>query len=261
MSDRAAHLKPDDFSLGQVTEFIKKFSQEGGTPEQLQKLIENRANMLMAIRAAQGLNNPYSYDLARLILGDDFISPEEVSDILGESYNENQLYNLRHTLPDPKRLQRLYNDGYVLSAYPPKNLSLIDLEKFVSRPFEGNSFKKEKDRFSSEVVYSCAENATRKSGDCWLAVKKNFGSNDCLRPYYEYRPCVATVSYIVIAYYKLRKSALFEGSSVETSSEFSFGSEVAMNSQTEGGFTLSVEFFPNKAPENRIARAVSLERL
>ena len=68
------------------------------------------------------------YDLARSILGDDFISPEEIqSGYKGFNYCSEVLRYLADTFPSEEVVVWLHNNNYVLIAGPPSPMSILEI--------------------------------------------------------------------------------------------------------------------------------------
>ena len=67
------------------------------------------------------------YTLARTILGNDFISADEIAAKRGISYTEDQLIDLSKKLPDQATLEAIRDAGMMLVAGPPTAMSLIDV--------------------------------------------------------------------------------------------------------------------------------------
>jgi hypothetical protein len=67
------------------------------------------------------------YDLAREILKEDFITPEEITAVCKRAYTKKQLRHFAETVPGEKTLQRLQFSGFILVAGPPKAKSLVDI--------------------------------------------------------------------------------------------------------------------------------------
>ena len=62
---------------------------------------------------------PKGHKLARLILGDDYITHEEITTAYDFNYTEEQLEHFADTLPDRQTIFWLGANGYMLIAVPP----------------------------------------------------------------------------------------------------------------------------------------------
>jgi hypothetical protein len=67
------------------------------------------------------------FALAREILGDDFISHEEIAAARGLTYSEAQVAELERTLPNRETLEWLKRNDYYLVAGSPREMSLLDV--------------------------------------------------------------------------------------------------------------------------------------
>ena len=78
------------------------------------------------------------YDLARTILGDDFISPEEIQEgsyYTRLKYGDEMLQYFTDTLPCEDALEWLRDNNYVLIAGPPSSMSILDVRGLHNRLF------------------------------------------------------------------------------------------------------------------------------
>lgn len=229
MNNRVAHQKPSDFSLGQVYEFCAEFGRQGGDPDLLQALIENKARMVRAVAIARGDETPKGYALCTLILGDDFISHEDVANAYGFHYSDEQVKAFADTLPDEKTLQWLRSNGYMLVATPPTDTNLLQVRDLDNQLFYSKSegwYAEDKEKFARDDVVKAGE---------WLMVRKepypdsrrkNWGEQKNLLTEVEHVPNAPEVSYAVTAYYKVRGVYLLKGVYVRTSSVDAGGDRV-----------------------------------
>ncbi len=67
------------------------------------------------------------YTLARSILGNDFISADEIMTARGVQYTEDQLIELGRKLPDQATLEAIRDAGMMLVAGPPTAMSMLDV--------------------------------------------------------------------------------------------------------------------------------------
>ncbi len=237
-ANRVAHSKPSDFSLGQAYEFVAEFGRQGGTPDFLQELIENKGRMVRAISIARGDDAPKGYELANLILGDDFISPEEVAGAYGFSYSENQLKHLAETLPDEKTLQWFHSHGYILLAGPQTEMNLLEV-----RELENQLFYSKTEGWYTNDSQKFAKTDMVKAGQ-WLAIRKEGYPNSFSKTWKEQKdlitevehvPNTSEVSYAVTAYFKIRGTYLLQGFYVRTSSVDAEGFHIYVGGFGGGG--------------------------
>jgi hypothetical protein len=66
-------------------------------------------------------------ELARTILGKDFIPPEEIATARGVPYTDDQLATFGDRLPDQEALEWCRDNGMMLVAGPPKAMSLLEV--------------------------------------------------------------------------------------------------------------------------------------
>lgn len=225
---RAAH-KPGDFSLGQIYEFCAEFGRLGGSPELIQNLIEDKQKMTKVVSLAWK-NETSEKDshfwgqycwLGRVILGRDFISPKEVARTLSIDYTDNELNHLQKTLPDERILHWYRNNGYLLIAGPPRDLNLLEIQKFQKKIIHYGEchpwlFIEDNEEFpKSDTV----------KANRWIAIKKQAYSFDKtweeqqkVIPKTDYIPNVAEVSFAFITYYRVRGVHLLNDCYVRTSS-------------------------------------------
>jgi len=105
------------------------------------------------------------YELARNILGDDFIPPADVTRARGLVYSRTQLAAFRKTLPSRKVLAQLRADGYVLVAGPPAPFSLSDVHGLNNTLF-----------FFKHIEWY-GKYSTDTVGPVWLALRKSVVPN------------------------------------------------------------------------------------
>jgi hypothetical protein len=222
MKNRVAQMKPSDFSLGQMYEFAAEFGRQGGNPDLLQFLIENKARMVSVVALARGNDLPKGYALSRLILGDDFISPEDVASAYGFSYTKDQLAQFASTLPEEKTIQWLRTNGYMLVAGPTTDLNLLGVRaldrSLFYRKNDGDSwFEDEKHTFSRTDMVRGGQWLMLRKGDVPNSRSKNWKEQASLVTSPEYVPNVAEASYGITVYRKVRGVYLLSDFYVRTS--------------------------------------------
>ena len=221
MTNRAAHIKTSDFSLGQTNEFIAEFGRQGGTPDLLQELIENKARMVRAVAIARGDETPKGYALATLILGDDFISSEDVANAYGFHYSDEQVTAFADTLPDEKTLQWLRTNGYMLVAGPVVDSNLLQVRDFDNKVFYSKSegwYAESQHTFSREDVVKSGQWLMVRKGPYPDSKSKNWDEQQKLLTEVEHVPNAPEMAYAVTAYFKVRDVYLLKGVYVRTSS-------------------------------------------
>jgi len=106
-----------------------------------------------------------NYDLARTILGKDFISPEEIATARGLTYTDEQLAKFGDTLPTQEALEWCRDNGTMLVAGPPKSMSLLDI-----RSLKAGYFYSKQGGWYSESAQKFAR--ADKVEPIWIALSK-----------------------------------------------------------------------------------------
>ena len=176
----------------------------------------------------------------RTILGDDFISAEEVMTArLGIVYSPEQIVQLADTLPSEEVLRSLKDGGYIFMPQPPSEKSLLEIRTIESGLF----FRKTGGWYEGQKF---ARND--KTGIGWLAVKKtlidgstskNWDEQNKLLPKTDRVPNAAEVSWLVTTFFKVRGIYLFPNVYVRTSSLDSDGIRVGVGGFDAGGLSVS----------------------
>lgn len=126
-------------------------------------------------------DRPKNIELARSILGEDFISADEIAASRGLSYTEGQFIELSKNLPDQAILEQLRDSGMMLVAGPPTKMSLADVRDvrpeflFSKGPDQDDSgwYDEPSEKFAkADKVEALAWIAVRK-----MAVEDSFSMN------------------------------------------------------------------------------------
>lgn len=169
------------------------------------------------------------HELARRILGDDYITPEEVATAYSVSYTDEQLEHFADTLPDTQTILWLRANGYMLIAGPPTEINLLEVRELENKLFYSKTegwYAKNNQTFSRKDKVVAGE---------WLAIRKEEVPNSFSKKWKEqqdlitedeYVPNAPTASYAVTAYYKVRGIYLLRGKYVRTSSVSAFNHRV-----------------------------------
>lgn len=91
-----------------------------------------------------------SYEIARRILGNDLVSPLEISQARGLSYTKEQLKHFEDALPSEEILRWCKANSYAVMAGPPVPMGLLEVRSLRPEPFyskggwwyEGYTFSK-----------------------------------------------------------------------------------------------------------------------
>lgn len=169
----------------------------------------------------------HSYDLARHILGNDFISPKEVMSARdGVVYTDKQLTQFGETVPSQEVLEWCRDNGYMLVAGPNRPMSLLEVRAL------------RKDYFYSKEVGWYAEQAFARNDKAetrWIMLRKepvpqstskNWNEQQALLSDDEVTPNVAEVAWCVTTYKAVRNTYLLPSFYVRTSSLDSGGRHV-----------------------------------
>lgn len=106
-----------------------------------------------------------NYDLAKTILGKDFIPPEEIAKSRRLTYTDAELATFGETLPDEATLAWCRENGCMLIAGPPNAMSPLDIRAHHNPYFytkEGGWYADSRQKFSRDD----------KAEPVWIAFKK-----------------------------------------------------------------------------------------
>jgi len=185
---------------------------------------------------------PEGHELAHLILGDDYITAEEVATAYGVSYTDDQMEHFADTLPDMQTILWLRANGYMLVAGPSTELNLLEVRELDNKLFYSKTegwYAENKHTFAREDKVACGE---------WLAIRKDEVPNSLRKTWKEQQdlitevehvPNASEVSYAVTAYFKVRGIYLFRGKYVRTSSVSADGLHVSVGGFGEGGLDVN----------------------
>jgi hypothetical protein len=174
-----------------------------------------------------------NYDRARAILGDDFISPEEIGTARGLTYTGEQFANFGDTLPAQDVLKWCRDNGMMLVAGPPKSMTIIDV-----RFMKPNQFNE----YGGVWYATCSYEFIRsdKVEPVWIALRKEPVNSSSNKDWEEQRrlcrlveptmevPNVAEVVWCLTAYRAVRGfnplpvSSRFRTSSIDESGSHVF---------------------------------------
>lgn len=185
---------------------------------------------------------PEGHELARLILGDDYVTPEEVATAYGVSYTDEQLEHFADALPDTQTILWLRANGYMLIAGPTTELNLLQVRDLDNQLFYSKTegwYAEDKEKFAQADVVNAGQ---------WLAIRKEAVPNSFSKTWdeqqdlitkVEHVPNAPEVSYAVTAYCKVRGVYLLRGKYVRTSSVDAGGVHVYVGDFDEDGLSVS----------------------
>jgi hypothetical protein len=220
-----------------VNDTVDPLAEELGK-EALQRLFGRRTEFksdLMALVRKRAAKRP-DYALAREILGDDFISPEDVRAVYPLQSSENM-----DSLPSEDDLRWLKANDYILVPEPHEYLTVLDVRNL------------DKQLFYSKTGGWCenhkfSRNERTGGYTSWLAIKKtpvNGSTNKTwtdqnkLLSDVEHVPNAAEFTWAVTIYHKVRGVYLFPDVYVRVSSLGSDGSRVYVGYFAAGGLGVS----------------------
>lgn len=218
---------------------IAGWVSDSPTPAQLAELFRQIQSGRITKRKLQGFLRSGSIfkneDAARAILGEDILFPDEVAEVRGLSYSEEQLKQLVATLPSEEALRSLKKSNYGLVPTPPNPMSLLDVRELKSDFF-----------YSKSGGWYADQNFAKddKTTFGWLAIRKdivpkstskNWGEQCRLVESEESVPNAAEFAWFVTTYYEVRDVRLFGSIYARTSSVGSGGGRVGLGVFDRGG--------------------------
>lgn len=200
------------------------------------------------------------YDRARRILGQDFITPEEIAAARGLVYADEQLVDFADKLPSEEILQWCQANGIMLIAGPPIPSSLLGIRGLRSEYFytkSGGWYAEERQRFSREDYAATSWLALRK-GSFPGSTSKRWDEQVALLSGVEYVPNVAEVAWGVATYKAVRDVFLLPNIYVRTSSLDADGVRVTFGNFVAGGVGVSRYWVNNRNDNLGLASARKL---
>lgn len=163
-----------------------------------------------------------NYELARTILGNDFVSPEDVMNSCKEvTYTDEKLAHFHETIPEKKILEWCRDNNYMIVAGPNKQMSLLDIRNIKN------------DYFILDEVYANQKFAkSDKAETKWYKVRKSIVPRSTYKGWDEqcalisdkelFVPNSAELTWAIIIYKKVRGICLFGKVYARTSSFIDF---------------------------------------
>ncbi|WP_293004957.1 hypothetical protein [Nitrosomonas sp.] len=180
---------------------------------------------------------PKGAELARRILGDDFIDITEVSSAYNFSYSDEQLVNFSNTLPDFDTLIWLRTNGYMLVAGPNVDINMVDIykinpslyySKFPTFDYGEVWQENDKEKFPRLDMVKAGKWLMLRKGDVPNSRASPWSNQSKLVTSPEYIPNIAKVIYGVTVYHKIRSHYLLSNFYVRTSSSNMYGNSVGV---------------------------------
>ena len=169
-------------------------------------------------------------EIARLILGDDIVFPDEIAEVRGLYYTDAQLKYFADTMTSEEALRWCKANGYAIVAGPPSPMGLLEVRSLKPEYFP--LYPK-----SSRCYEGCSFSNDDKAQTEWLAIRKDpvpksFHQNwneQLLRLLPDEQvPNAGEMSWFITTFYEVRGVQLFEEVYVRTSSVSSVGYHVAV---------------------------------
>ncbi len=254
MENRAQVLKPGDFSLGQVHEWLGAFGRKGGTPDLLQRAIEDPWLMERMVNFwRSGGFEPLPKKLPILnkkwsracdIMGKNFFAVGDAVRYFGVGPNSQQLAVLSE-IPFSEAVLEELRDTHVLVAVFP--LSILQIRSWVERGlFYGHEgawynekfFARERGEVSWQLVRKTpVDNSTSKN---WQEQQALIAKDDEV-------PSARVMVYTIIGYFLATGERLFEHIFVRTSSVDSDGLRVIVGIVGDLNSSLSISNLIDKS--------------
>ena len=210
--------------------FRAQYNKAGLDEDGAQRLNEHpgfAAYMLVGISRFSA--KAQDYNLARTILGKDFISPEEVAKSRkGVVYTDDQLSQFSDTVPSQEVLEWSRDNGYMLVAGPNRPMSLLEV-----RSLKKDHFYSKEGGWYAEQSFAQSDKAETR----WIMLRKepvsestskNWNEQQALLSVDEVTPNVAEVAWCVTTYKAVRNAYLLPSVYVRTSSLDSDGVRVSV---------------------------------
>ena len=181
------------------------------------------------------------YDLARTILGQDFISPEEIAQARKLVYGDDLLQHFSETLPSEEVLQWLRDNSFVLVAGTPNPMSLLEVRNLNAQLFyskEGGWYAEPKQKFSRDDKVTAEWLMLRKT-IVPNSTSKTWGEQEKLLSEVEYVPNAPEATWGITTYKEVRNVWLFPNIYARTSSVVSVGYRVGVGNSAVGGVGVS----------------------
>lgn len=203
-----------------------------------------------------------AYQVARSILGDDLIAPEEIACCTSTQYTRTQMGISLSTFPSRQKLCELKENGYGLVPRPPEAQSILSIRNSNPAYFYSTKvgWKAQKTDFGDEKSnlvpqefawyekgQPFAEDALTGCSN-WLAIRKDlvhgsrmkgWGAQESLLTKVEYAPEAAELCWFMAIFAAVRGIWLFENISVRTASRDAEGNRVYLGHYPHQGIILN----------------------
>lgn len=231
------------------TKHIKRFMEDAlgeASPDKdgAQRLIgqggDFKADLVALIR--RHVAKAPDFTLAREILGDDFLAPEEIATARGITYSEEQVAHLKRTLPSRETLEWLSRNDHMLVAGSPHEMLLPDVRELNRGYFyskQGGWYAEENEAFARNEKVTCRWYMIRK-GIVPNSTSKTWGEQQGLLSDLETVPMAVELVWALTCYKAVRGVYLLGSLYARTSSVNSFGSHILVGQFDEDGLDINV---------------------
>src|SRR3989344_2643603 len=216
------------------------WASDAPTPAQLKELFSqiasgriNKRRLQTFLRSGMVFKNE---EIARLILGDDIVFPDEVAESRGLSYTDAQLKHFAEMMPSEEVLRWCKTNGYAIVAGPPSPMGLLEVRTFKSEHF----YSKGGGWYGGGHAFGNGDRAETE----WLAIRKEPVPNSLNQSWSEQLrllskdeqvPNTGEMSWFIPPFCEVRGVWLFEEVYVRTSSVTSDGYRVLVGLFDEDG--------------------------
>jgi len=229
---------------------LERLSNLGVTQEHFKRVRSSRKYAKAVASAFLGDDGAMmNYDDARAILGNDFITPEEIAVARKLTYGDDLFRHFAETLPSEEVFQWLRDNGFVLIAGTPSPMSLLEVRNLNAQLFyttEGGWYAEPKQKFSRDDKV-IAE---------WLMLRKGIVSNSTGKTWDEQQGLLTEAEYVPNApettwgettYKEVRNAWLFPNIYARTSSVDSDGNRVRVGYSADGGVVVSYHWVDGRS--------------
>ena len=206
------------------------WASDAPTPAQLKELFSQiasgRINKRRLQTFLQGGVVFENEEVARLILGDDIVFPDEIAEVRGLSYTDAQLKHFVDTMPSEEALRWCKTNGHAIVAGPPSPMGLLEV-----RSLKAEHFYSKADGWYEGHTFGNGDKAQTE----WLAIRKEPVPNSLNQSWSEQLrllskdeqvPNTGEMSWFITTFYEVRGIRLLERIYVRTSSLDSDGHRV-----------------------------------
>ncbi|OGI83337.1 hypothetical protein A2997_02495 [Candidatus Nomurabacteria bacterium RIFCSPLOWO2_01_FULL_36_10b] len=178
------------------------------------------------------------YENVKKVLGEDFITPEEISATCRIQYSPQQLIYFMDHPPDYDNIIWCKNNGFMLVAGPPNDMNLLQIRHSMEKTLFCNQYWYTGEWFGKNDWVKPSWLMVRKR-EVPHSKHKNWMEQKTLVRQPEYIPNVAELAWAVIMYKKVRGVYLLPNYMLRTSSVSDDGHHVEVGKFDEGGLLLT----------------------